>query len=332
MKKLGFAAASFVLLFVLASCANNADSGSDNSGGQTAVAVTAIKVTAAGNATYVVKGRTLQLTTAVTPSDATDATVTWSSSDTKAATVDAKGLVTAVASSSKVTITATANDGSKTAGTIDLAVKETAPVSVTGITVTAEGGAASVENGSTIQLTASVLPDNAADKSVTWSSSDTSSATVDADGLVTAKAVTDKVTITATANDGSNVKGTIDLAVTAVPSTSAIPVLATTTMGDTKILGAGIWIFLDNSSLGITDATAASILSGLTVTVSDTATSTPVSVTGSQLDNANSSFVRLYVTMQDATYTTVTVAISGTINGTDYAGNVKFNAGVYQAE
>lgn len=93
---------------------------------------------------------------------------------------------------------------------------------VSGITITAAGGVSYVTNGKTLQLTAAVTPDNAADKTVAWSSSDETSATVDSTGLVTAKAVTAKVTITATAKDGSGVKGTIDLAVTAAAAAETV--------------------------------------------------------------------------------------------------------------
>ena len=57
--------------------------------------------------------------------------------------------------------------------------------------------------GETLQLTATVLPANAANKSVTWSTNNSSVASVDSNGLVTAIAP-DTVTITATTTDGSN--------------------------------------------------------------------------------------------------------------------------------
>ncbi len=55
--------------------------------------------------------------------------------------------------------------------------------------------------GDTAQLTATVTPEDASNKAVVWSSSDESIATVDANGVVTAKAV-GKATITATTVDG----------------------------------------------------------------------------------------------------------------------------------
>ena len=59
-----------------------------------------------------------------------------------------------------------------------------------------------------VQLSVAVKPDNATNKNVTWASSDTSIAKVDAKGLVTIGRKKGKVTITATAADGSGVKAT----------------------------------------------------------------------------------------------------------------------------
>lgn len=93
-------------------------------------------------------------------------------------------------------------------GTITLTARSL--VKVTSITVS--GSNETMYEGDTHQLSASVLPANADNKAVTWSSSDESIATVDQNGLVTAKKVTSDnqtVTITATAKDGSGVYGTI---------------------------------------------------------------------------------------------------------------------------
>ena len=66
--------------------------------------------------------------------------------------------------------------------------------------------------GTSINLTTEVKPDNAVDKRVTWSSSDNNIATVDQNGTVTGKAL-GETTITATAEDGSNVIGTYQVVV-----------------------------------------------------------------------------------------------------------------------
>ena len=76
-----------------------------------------------------------------------------------------------------------------------------------------------IEAGQTQQFTATILPSNADNKEVEWSSSDTSIATVDATGKVTGIAV-GEATITATAKDGSGVKGTALIEVTGAKPTS----------------------------------------------------------------------------------------------------------------
>ncbi|PJM74142.1 hypothetical protein CS006_03120 [Bifidobacterium primatium] len=88
-------------------------------------------------------------------------------------------------------------------------------VPVTGVKVT---GVTSLKVGETATLKASVEPENATDKSVTWSSSDKSVATVNADGKVTAlKAGT--TVITATSVSDKSVKGELTLTVAAADGT-----------------------------------------------------------------------------------------------------------------
>lgn len=84
-------------------------------------------------------------------------------------------------------------------------------VKVTKITIT--GPAKWIAAGKKVQLTAKVTPSNADNKKVTWKSSNTNVATVNSNGLVTVKKNTGgkKVTITATATDGSKVKGTYEI-------------------------------------------------------------------------------------------------------------------------
>ena len=127
------------------------------------------------------EGETATLTATVKPDNATNKTVTWSSDKTSVATVDANGKVTAVAEG---TATITAKAGDKTA-TCSVTVKKNviAVESVTlDITYTI------LNTGETLTLTATVKPDNATDKTVTWSSNKTAVATVDANGKVTAVA------------------------------------------------------------------------------------------------------------------------------------------------
>lgn len=96
-------------------------------------------------------------------------------------------------------------------GTLDITVNA---IPVTGISVT--GASATVEEESQLQLTASVVPNNATVQTVTWSSNHESIATVNTNGLVTGVSA-GEARITATATDGSAVYGYIDITVTAKP-------------------------------------------------------------------------------------------------------------------
>jgi len=87
-----------------------------------------------------------------------------------------------------------------------------AAIPVLSITIEGEGGSTEITvNGGTLQMYASVLPENAADKTVTWSLvNGTGEATISASGLL--QAVSEgTVTVMATANDGSGVEGSIDI-------------------------------------------------------------------------------------------------------------------------
>jgi len=87
-----------------------------------------------------------------------------------------------------------------------------AAIPVLSITIEGEGGSTEITvNGGTLQMYASVLPENATDKTVTWSLVNrTGEATISASGLL--QAVSEgTVTVTATANDGSGVEGSIDI-------------------------------------------------------------------------------------------------------------------------
>jgi len=103
--------------------------------------------------------------------------------------------------------------------------KEASPLKlVVSVSVTGAGGSTVISsNKGTLQLTASVTPSDATDKSVTWSiANGTGQATISSSGLVTAVA-NGTVTARATANDGSGVSGTMIITI----SPSSVPVLVT---------------------------------------------------------------------------------------------------------
>ena len=143
-------------------------------------------------------GSTCNLYETVTPSNATNKTVSWRSSNTGVATVNSNsGLVTAQGAGN-ATIYATAQDGSGEYGTCS--IKVNAPVSVTSINVSPKQK--TLSKNETTTLRATVCPCGAS-SSVIWTSSNTSVATVGTyTGIVTAKS-DGTTTITARAVNGS---------------------------------------------------------------------------------------------------------------------------------
>lgn len=124
----------------------------------------------------------LQLTATVNPYNATDKTVTWSSSDEAVATVSETGLVTPTALGTTII---TAKCDKLITRCLVIVVESTVPAE----SISMNKSEAKVDIRETLQLTATVKPDEATDKTVTWSSSDEAVATVSETGLVTAKAV-----------------------------------------------------------------------------------------------------------------------------------------------
>ena len=148
----------------------------------------------------VIKGESFTLAVTATPEEADNKTVVWNSSDETVATV-VDGVVTTLKVGETV-ITASTTDGTNLTATCTVTVK---PVLLTHITLNLNE--AILEVGETVQLTATVGPDEADNKEIVWTSSDASIVTVDNTGLVTyVKEGT--ATITATAADGSGITAT----------------------------------------------------------------------------------------------------------------------------
>ena len=150
-----------------------------------------------------------QLVATVLPELATDKGVVWSSSDKWVASVNENGLVTAY-SVGEATITATTTDGSDLSASCKVTVVPTLAKSIT-----LDKIEISLEATETATLIVTVLPELTTDKSVEWSSSNESVATIDANGLVTAIAVGEAI-ITATTTDGSDLSASCK--VTVVPT------------------------------------------------------------------------------------------------------------------
>ena len=156
--------------------------------------VNASSITLSDSSKTISVGNSFNLSYTVSPANTTNKTVTWSSSDTSIATVN-NGVVKGVKEGT-VTITAKTNNG-KTA-TCSVVVKAKI-VDVTKVTIS--NTSANLVVGGSVSLTATVTPSNATNKTITWTSSNTSVAVVSSTGKVTAKGK-GSTTITATSNNG----------------------------------------------------------------------------------------------------------------------------------
>lgn len=151
---------------------------------------------------------TEQLVATVEPANATNKNVVFSSSNTNVAVVSNDGLVTAI-NNGTATITVTSKENPSIMA--KCLVKVGAPVLVTDVTV--QPAELSLKTDATYQLSVAVLPSNADDRSVEYTTSNAAVATVSASGLVTAKGP-GSATITVAAKDGSGKKATCTVTVT----------------------------------------------------------------------------------------------------------------------
>ncbi len=165
-------------------------------------------------------GETLGLNASVSPSDASNKAVSWSSDNPKVATVDGNGNVTAVKAGVANIIVTTVEGGYKAKCKVTVGTKA---VKISSIKVKPT----SVKNfsvGSSVTLTATVKPDNA-DQEVEWSSSNPAIASVDSNGVVTGlKGGKVKITVKSTANPKK--KKTINITVKGPVSVSDVKLKA----------------------------------------------------------------------------------------------------------
>lgn len=180
------------------------------------VPVTNVKITTtetSENAWY--KGKTGKLTATVEPSNATEKTVTWKSSNTKLATVDSNGTVkivgynTSLFGSNKITITATAKNGVKAEYKFKIVKSK---VNVTGVNFTTADNSNLWLVGQEYPLIANVVPENASNTGLIFTSSDTKIATVSSKGVLEAIAP-GTVVITAKAADNQNISAKISIVI-----------------------------------------------------------------------------------------------------------------------
>ena len=191
-----------------------------------AVTPSRIEITEGGSAT---------LSARVSPEAASDRAVAWSSSDRSVATVDKSGTVHGLRPGT-ATVTATAEGKS---GTCAVTVKAKT-INVTEVTL--DKTELTLTEGETETLTATVRPDNADNKKVTWSSDKTEIATVDGAGRVTAVKAGEAV-VTVTTEDGGKTatcKVTVKAKAVGVTDVTLDRTELTLTEGETETLTATV--------------------------------------------------------------------------------------------
>lgn len=143
------------------------------------------------------EGTTIQLTAIVSPENATDKTLTWSSSDTKIASVSDSGLVSLLSPGTS-TITVTTSNGMNAQCFVTVYTDQPIVVEVSGIQLNSQE--VTLKEGDLFHLTATVYPENATNKNITWTSSDRNVITVE-NGVV--KGISPgEASVYATANNG----------------------------------------------------------------------------------------------------------------------------------
>ncbi|MCI6045116.1 MAG: Ig-like domain-containing protein [Alistipes sp.] len=183
----------------------------------------------------IIEGGSAALSARVSPEAASDRAVAWSSSDRSVATVDKTGTVQGLKPGT-ATVTATAEGKS---GTCTVTVKAKA-VNVTEVTL--DKTELTLTEGETEALTATVKPDNADNRKVTWSSDKTEVATVDGAGRVTAVKAGEAV-VTVTTEDGGKTatcKVTVKAKAVNVTEVTLDKTELTLTEGETETLTATV--------------------------------------------------------------------------------------------
>lgn len=153
-------------------------------------------------------GETLQLNATIEPENVTNKTIRWTSTNPNIATVNADGIVQALAEGS-TQIIATTTDESNLSAICNVTVEKQF-ISITHVQI--EPSNARIAIGKTLKLKALITPDNATSTDVLWSSTNTSVATVSADGEVEAISEGNAVIIASTP-DGSNLSATCTITV-----------------------------------------------------------------------------------------------------------------------
>jgi uncharacterized protein YjdB len=191
-------------------------------------------VTVAPDNAKLTVGDSVKLTATISPDNATNKDVTWTSSNTGVATVNSNGVVRALtAGTTNIIVTSSGNSAKTATCVITCSSNEPTDVPVTDLTVTPKNATLTV--GDSVTLTATVSPDNATNKDVTWTSSDSNVATVSSAGVVKALAAgTANIVVKSASN--SEKTTTVEITVKAAVSVSLDPTSLLIPVGATRTL------------------------------------------------------------------------------------------------
>ena len=179
-------------IFSLTACKDTgSNENGNNGGGNSNVAVTSISLDYTSVTLEI--GDTLNLISTISPSNATDKSVTWSSSNTSVATVS-NGLVTAK-SAGTATITVKTSNNKTATCSITVNSKEILPTSIS-----LSKSSIALEEKEQTAISVTIFPSNATNKAVEWKILDTGVATID-NGVITAVKEGETMLVVTTAND-----------------------------------------------------------------------------------------------------------------------------------
>ena len=159
-------------------------------------------------------GQNIQLTAMVNPSDATTRNVTWTSSNTNVATVSPGGNVRAVSAGSTIITVRTADGGREARVNVNVLPN---PILPTGVNIAGDS-TRNVNVDESFQLVATVTPANATNRNVTWTSTNSSIASVDSNGNVRANSAGTVNIVARTEVGGREARVTVNVDAVNVPT------------------------------------------------------------------------------------------------------------------
>lgn len=192
-------------------------------------------------------GKTLQLTPKIEPTGANPKSLTWSSENEDIATVDEQGLVSGIANGT-VNIVATTKGGKSASCKIFVDLPKATSISL-------DKSEATLAINQTLQLHATILPDEASGLGVIWKSSSSTSVKVSEDGLVTPILANKTITITAAVKGQETIKATCVISTVTAPvvptAVTVTPATAELTAGRSKQLAVTYSPAGANTNLGV---------------------------------------------------------------------------------